>query len=136
MLKLLILTLLSMVIGFSIGVFATAVFVRRMVRVFKRTKRTDETDEFVYLLRIIANNTDGGGKENVRVLTSEEMRRRRRDEKNGKFTNKEPGKMAAEEYLSRNSVSRRQEEYKAHKKFENDWAEILIRLEGPRDNPK
>lgn len=99
----------------------------------------EEPDEVKYLLRIIANNTDGGGRDSVRVLTKDEMRRRAgKNKPDGvrEYYEGLPIKSPAEEYLFNNDMQDREEEYKAYKKFEKDWNSLRRRLERPDDKFK
>lgn len=105
----------------------------------KREFSDDDQEEVKYLLRVIANNTDGGGRDSVRVLTKEEMRRRAGKKKTDGVREHYEGipiKSPAEDYLFNNGVKSREEEYKAYKKFEKDWDSIRRRLERPEDKSK
>ncbi len=124
--------LLALFVGFNIGVVFTALFIRRGIKLMKMKIDASKHDEAIYLLRIIAHNVDGGGRENVRILSEEEMKRRARlnarARRNVKKREEITGEMAAEEYLRKNDTSWLEDGYKAHKKFEDDWADIKKRL--------
>jgi len=99
----------------------------------------EEQEEVIYLLRVIANNTDGGGRDAVRVLSKEEMRRRAGKKKTDgvrEYYEGIPIKSPAEEYLFNNGMKDREEQYKDYKKFEKDWNSLRRRLERPDDKFK
>lgn len=117
--------------------FATAAIAARILN--KREFSDDDQEEVKYLLRVIANNTDGGGRDSVRVLTKEEMKRRAGKKKPDgvrEYYEGLPIKSPAEEYLFNNGMQDREEEYKAYKKFEKDWNSLRRRLERPDDKFK
>ena len=128
-------------LGISLAwAFMTFVTAGVAARILNKRELSDEDQEEVkYLLRVIANNTDGGGRDSVRVLTKEEMRRRAGKKKTDgvrEYCDRIPIKSPAEDYLFNNGVKSREEEYKAYKKFEKDWDSIRRRLEGPEDKLK
>jgi hypothetical protein len=122
-------------------VFTTYVVAGTAARIINNIGKfsLEEPDEVIYLLRVIANNTDGGGRDAVRVLTKEEMRRRAGKKKTDgvrEYYEGLPIKSPAEEYLFNNGMQDREEEYKAYKKFEKDWNSLRRRLERPDDKFK
>lgn len=129
---LILLTPAVLLFGFFIGC-------RTAARILKKEHKIKDMGEVLYLLRVIANNTDGGGRDSVKVLTKDEMKRRVGKKKSDgvrEYYEGLPIKSPAEEYLSNNGVQDRAEEYKAYKKFEKDWNSLRRRLERPEDKFK
>lgn len=129
---------LGISMAWAFTTFVTAAIAARIINNIGKFS-LEEPDEVKYLLRIIANNTDGGGRDAVRVLTKEEMRRRAGKKKPDgvrEYYEGLPIKSPAEEYLFNNGMKDREEQYKDYKKFEKDWNSLRRRLERPDDKFK